>query len=78
MFDIKPESLVSKTEKLLYNIWQELRRLNEFKPEPARPMRKATKGKGKAKGFVTCKQCGEKFDNRGKFFNHLKEHKKEG
>jgi len=27
---------------------------------------------------VICKKCGKGFDNRGKFFQHMKAHKKEG
>lgn len=67
------------TEKLLYLIWQELQKINTVKqpkPEPVRPTREATEDK--AKVIIKCKKCGEEFNNRGSFFQHMKQHKKEG
>jgi SHS2 domain-containing protein len=73
MFKINPDDIRETESKLLYNIWQELKRMNEAKPEPARPVAKATEGK--AKVSIACKVCGEKFDNRGKFLSHSRKHK---
>ncbi len=79
MSNLKPEQLVSKTDKLLYEILQELKKLSKLKPQPARPMRKAAKGKAvKAKFYRKCKKCGTEFDNYGFFMKHMKEHKEEG
>ena len=78
MFDINPDQLVSKNDKLLYNIWQELKRLNT----PVRPTREDTgaakKPKPAAKSMIRCKKCPATFTNRGEFFQHAKQHKKEG
>ena len=80
---MKRDSLITTEEKLLFDILHELKEINQkltapAKPEPARPIAKATKEKAKTKGTVTRKQCGKQFDNRGKFFQHMKkEHKKE-
>jgi hypothetical protein len=77
MFDLKKNDITGQANRLLYNIWQELKRLN--KPQPARPMRKAAKGKAvKAKFYRKCKKCGTEFDNYGFFMKHMKEHKEEG
>jgi len=70
MFDIDPDNLVSKTDKLLYNIWQELKQL--------RPTAEGTEAVIQKPKVIACKKCGEEFDNRGKFLSHSREHKKEG
>jgi len=72
MFDIDPDNMQSKTDKLLYNIWQELKRLNK----PLCPTAEGTEAKP-AK-VIACKKCPATFDNRGKFLSHSREHKKEG
>ena len=78
MFKINPDDIRGTDNKLLYNIWQELKRLGEPKPEPARPGSKATKGKAeKPKFYRKCKKCGEEFDNYGRYMGHMKAHKKE-
>lgn len=74
----KRDSLVTTEEKLLFDILQELKEITRklpdtAHPEPARPIAKATEGKAKG---ITCKKCGKQFDNRGNFFQHMKEHKK--
>jgi len=77
----------SDTEKLLYLILQEFKSLNESltksepKPEPMLPVRNVTEVKPKSslnEDIITCKKCGEKFDNRGLFLRHMKQHKREG
>lgn len=73
MFDIQPDQLVSKTDKLLYNIWHELRSMNE-KPEPVQPTREATEEKVKE---YTCKTCGKIYGNAGKMLSCARKHKKE-
>jgi len=78
MFKINPDDIRETESKLLYNIWQELVRLNEAKPEPARPIAKATEGKAeKPKFYRKCKKCGEEFFNYGLYMGHMKAHKKE-
>lgn len=72
------------TEKLLYLIWQEQQKQtgllqNMQQPEPVCPTREGVEEKKKSNGdTITCKKCGAVFDNRGKFFTHMKQHKKEG
>ena len=70
--EINPEQLVSKTDKLLYLILQELRQ----KGEPVRPTREGTKASVQ-KPKVTCKRCGKSFDGHGTFLKHAKACKKE-
>jgi hypothetical protein len=81
---IKRESLNFNEEKLLFDILQELKEINQkltptAQPEPARPIAKATEGKPeKPKFYRKCKKCGREFDNYGLFMRHMKDHKKEG
>ena len=79
----KRNSLITTEEKLLFDILQELKEINQkltsATPEPARPIAKATEEKAEKKKFYRkCKKCGEEFDNYGLFMRHMKEHKKEG
>lgn len=76
MFEFNKSDITGTTNRLLYNILQELKRLNEPAPEPTRLVAKATKEKANGT-VVTCKKCGKQFENRGKFFQHMKGHKKE-
>jgi len=79
----KRDSLITTEEKLLFDILQELREINQkptpaAKPEPARPIAKATEGKAeKPKFYRKCKKCGEEFFNYGLYMGHMKAHKKE-
>jgi len=56
MFDIKEEQCNTKTHRLLFNIWQELRKLNGYDPykEMKRPelMKEVKKLKDKPKGWT--------------------------
>jgi hypothetical protein len=70
--EVNPETLVSKTDKLLYLILQELRGKNE----PVRPTREGTE-EVIQKPKVTCKRCGKQFDGHGVFLKHAKACKKE-
>lgn len=63
MFDIKPEQLVTKTDKLLYNIWQEL---------------KGNVCSTAENTEYTCSYCETKHPNRGKMLACAKKCKKEG
>lgn len=69
MFEIKKEHCVTMTEKLLFNIWQELKEDNL----PCSPAEDA----GESKRF-TCKICGQTFENAGKYLADQRKHKKEG
>ena len=76
----KRNSLITTEEKLLFDILQELKQINEkltpAEPEPARPIAKATEEKAvKARFYRKCKKCGAEFDNYGLFMRHMKEHK---
>lgn len=63
----------SDTDKLLYLILQELKRINSL-PCPTREDTEEVKDTVKT---ITCKICGEQFTNRGLFLSHMREHKKE-
>lgn len=64
MFDIKPESNMSLVEKLLYNIWQELKENKKVKET-------------EIKQYI-CKTCGIAYDNKGQMLSCARKHKKEG
>ncbi len=77
MFEFNEGDINGTTNRLLYNIWQELKRQSEVKPEPTRLVAKATKEKAvKKKFYRKCKKCEDEFDNYGLFMRHMKEHKK--
>lgn len=70
MFDIQPDGRFTTEEKLLYNIWKELEKLNstkEFIPEV----------KPKVNHEKPCKYCGEIHDNAGQRMACARKHKKE-
>lgn len=75
MFEIQQDSRMDLKEKLLYNIWQELRRINTSSKVTEKPQTKETKVHE-----FTCKveNCGFKTENRGIYLAHCKNHKKEG
>ena len=71
MFDVVKDSRMSDTEKLLYNIWQELKQLNANKEE------NTSKEEDKRKDTFKCKVCDKEYENKGKLLACLKKHKKE-
>jgi hypothetical protein len=78
MSDLRREQMVTTEEKLLFDILQELKEINQkLQSKPVRPVRKATEAKG-----YPCKYCGEPFENRHKMASHVgkcpKKPKKEG
>lgn len=75
MFDIKPDSRMDTKEKLLYNIWQELKQ-NKLMLEV---IEKPQTSQSKIHEY-TCKvkDCGFKTENKGIYLAHCKNHKKEG
>jgi hypothetical protein len=81
MFDIKESDHFDTTEKLLFNIWQELRILNGAKKAPAKqiPAKKLlTKPQSDSE---KCKYCGGTHENKGQFLACARKHstkKKEG
>lgn len=84
MFDIKKGDVTGTTNRLLFNIWQELIKLNEAKPEiplcqPAGGIKDKPKQAKPTKPTkqITCRICGEQFENQGVFLAHMREHKKE-
>jgi len=74
MFEIKQTDVTGMTNKLLYNILEELKRLNTA--EPVRPSREGVETPVQ-KPKVTCKRCGKKFEGHGEFLKHAKLCKKE-
>lgn len=72
MFKINPETLISNTDKLLYDIRELLIKLCENdKPEPKEESKKQT-------NVHKCKICGKEYDNIGKMLACARRHKKEG
>lgn len=71
-FTTKPENW-SDTNKLLWLILQELKKMNT--PKESVCSTRESIEKPKSKKAITCKVCGEKFDNRGLFLRHMKVHK---
>jgi hypothetical protein len=61
MIEVKPEQLVSKTDKLLYSILLELQKLNASMCPVARDTEEKE---------YRCKYCGELFVNRHKMAAH--------
>ena len=81
----KRESLITTEEKLLFDILQELKEINQKLtapaiPEPVCPTREGIEDTVEKKKFYRkCRKCGDEFDNYGNFMGHMKEHKqKEG
>jgi len=82
-------NVITEEEKLLFAILQELRGIRQSLQQPtttAQPPSKVEKPQESkqvvrpiAKGAeLSCKICGEKFDNKGKLMSHYKNHKKAG
>jgi hypothetical protein len=65
---IKLEDLNTKTDKLLYAILQELKKLNEDKQPSENQAEEARQYK--------CKQCDFSTDNKGLLLAHYRDHKK--
>lgn len=74
MFDIQQDSRMDTTEQLLYNIWQELKRLNTSQ-EVTEPQ---TTENVKHEYVCKVKGCGFKTESKGVYLAHCKKHKKEG
>jgi uncharacterized membrane protein YqiK len=66
MFDIKEQDVLGQTNKLLFNIWQELKRLDiKSIPQEVKPA-----------GEVQCKYCGGTHRNRQSMAACAKKQKK--
>jgi hypothetical protein len=63
MFDINEKDILGQTNKLLYNIWQELK--SEKIPEIKTPV-----------ATLKCKICGTEHENKGSLMACYKKHKK--
>jgi hypothetical protein len=70
MFEITKDSRFTIEERLLYNIWQELRRLNTV------PVETPLENK-KDENIYSCKECEYKTENKGSFLAHARKHKKD-
>ncbi|MFW9968623.1 MAG: hypothetical protein ACFFDF_00385 [Candidatus Odinarchaeota archaeon] len=68
MFDIKPDERMTTVEKLLYNIYEELKGKSEKKDTKLKsPQKKSNK---------KCKYCGQVHENHGYFLACARKHKK--
>lgn len=75
MFDIKQDSRMDTTEQLLFNIWQELKRLNTLHEGTEKPYTTENKIH---EYLCKIEGCSFKTENRGIYLAHCKNHKKEG
>ena len=74
MFDINRADVRGYDNRLLWNIWHELKQLNELLS-----VRPPAEGAGaKAPKKLICKVCKTEYDNAGKMLACLRRHKKEG
>jgi hypothetical protein len=77
MFDVKPDSRMTMSEQLLYNIWQEIKFIN--KNSSQRTIEKPTTFQEENKEeLYLCKKCDFKTENKGVYLAHCRKHKKEG
>jgi hypothetical protein len=75
-FDIKSEQVAGTQNKLLFNIWQELKAIREqMQAEPVRPTREGTEVKPNIKPKLEkCPKCNKHattFKNRQSFAGHV-------
>jgi len=73
---LKRESMITTEEKLLFDILQELKQINQ-KLTKEQPQAETVRPVAKGVEFV-CKACNTKHENRGKLMACYKKHKKEG
>jgi hypothetical protein len=75
VIDLKATDMIQKSDKLLFNIWQELIAIREALAVPAQPQ-SVPKQNADKKPKVTCKRCGKQFNGHGEFLKHARECKK--
>lgn len=79
MFNIEENNIISQTNKLLFDILEELKRLNDFLMKNNTPKQDESEAKEvKENNVLTCKICGAKHDNKGKLMVCYRKHKREG
>jgi hypothetical protein len=78
MFEVKPEQIAGTQNKLLFNIWQELKAIREaLETKPVRPTREGTEGKPernikpKLEKCPKCNKPANAFKNRQSFAGHV-------
>ena len=79
MFNIEENNIIGQTNKLLFDILEELKRLNDFLMKNNIPKQDESEAKEvKENNVLTCKICGAKHDNKGKLMACYRKHKREG
>ena len=74
MEKIDPGKIITKTDMLLYNIWQELIKFNAAVCSTREGIELAEP----KRSICTCKRCGAKIEGHGAFLKHARDCKKEG
>jgi hypothetical protein len=75
MFDVKPDPRMTDTDKLLYNIWQELKVLSAQYKQESKEEQESPVSAEPPKQNKVCKYCGQPHEKPVEYLQCAKKHK---